>query len=121
QYCEEIRCAHPSGSLYSMCLRSTLDGRSLTSPPRSFLYSYPLSRNQVTALFSASSTGTHFHPNCRSALADDTNIFLRPMRTASIVARGSRPRIRPVTISSTTPVASASAYGTRIFGEGKPV
>jgi hypothetical protein len=43
------------------------------------------------------------------------------MRTASMVARGSRPRIHPVKTSSTTPVASAITYGTFTFGDGSPV
>ena len=43
------------------------------------------------------------------------------MRTASIVARGSRPKSRPVTISSTTPVANAKKYGSFTVGEVNPV
>ena len=57
------------------------------------LQAYPFARNQVTARPNASSTGTVFHPNSRSALPQDTNIFLRPIRTASMVARGSRLRM----------------------------
>src|SRR6185437_8726501 len=57
----------------------------------------------------------------RSAFADETNIFFFPIRTASIVARGSRPKTRPVKTSSTTPAARATTYGTLTRGEGSPV
>ena len=73
---------------------------------------YPFAVNHCTARRKASSTGTVFHPSSRSALAEVTNIFLRPMRTASMVALGSLPKIRPVNTSSTTPVARATTYGT---------
>jgi hypothetical protein len=43
------------------------------------------------------------------------------MRTASIVARGSRPKSRPVTISSTTPVANAKKYGSFTSATARPV
>jgi len=44
----------------------------------------------------APSTGTVRQPSSLSAFAELTNIILRPMRTASIVARGSRPRTGPL-------------------------
>ncbi len=61
--------------------------------PHGLTYAYPFAWNHSTARRKASSTGTVFHPSSRSALPEDTNIFFRPMRTASIVARGSRLRM----------------------------
>src|SRR6185437_9999544 len=91
--------------------------------PQTFLpfETYPFVWNHSTARRNAPSTGMIFHPKSRSALADETNIFFFPIRTASMVARGSRPKIRPVKTSSTTPVASAITYGTLTRGEGNPV
>ena len=43
------------------------------------------------------------------------------MRTASTVARGSLPRSLPVMFSSKNANAIATAFGTFIVGEGKPV
>src|SRR6185369_8434670 len=51
-------------------------------------HAYPFWRNQSTARRRASSTGMTFHPSSCSALADEANIFLRPMRTASKDAAG---------------------------------
>ncbi len=59
---------------------------------------YPCARNQSMAARSAAYTGTTRNPNSRSALAEETNIFFLPMRTASTVARGSRPRSLPVMV-----------------------
>ena len=59
---------------------------------------YPCARNQSMAARSAAYTGTTRNPSSRSALAEETNIFFLPMRTASTVARGSRPRSLPVMV-----------------------
>ncbi len=47
-------------------------------------------------------------PSLNSQTSSSVPCAQRHMRTASIVARGSRPSNRPVTISSTTPVANAN-------------
>ena len=49
--------------------------------------------------------GYVFHPSSRSALSELAHIFFFPMRTVSMVARGSRPSRRPETVSSTAPAA----------------
>src|ERR1700733_5338965 len=59
---------------------------------------YPCARNHSMAVRSAAYTGTTRNPSSRSALAEETNIFFLPIRTASTVARGSRPRSFPVTV-----------------------
>src|ERR1700758_1449383 len=82
---------------------------------------YPCARNHSIADRKASYTGTPLNPSPRSAFAEDANIFFLPIRTASTVALGSRPRIRPVTVSSKNANVIATPCGTFIVGEGSPV
>src|SRR5512133_1876151 len=72
---------------------------------------YPCCTNHSQARRSASSTGRMRQPSSRSALADDAHIFFLPMRTASIVTRGSRRSSRPVNAVSHTALTSATPYG----------
>src|SRR3984957_9411321 len=72
-------------------------GRDNTNPAHAG-GAYPCARNQSMAARSAAYTGTTRNPSSRSALAEETNIFFLPMRTASTVARGSRPRSLPVMV-----------------------
>src|SRR6267142_622393 len=82
---------------------------------------YPCAWNQSIARRNASSTGKTLYPSSRSAFADDANIFLRPIFTASIVARGSLPRTMPVKNWSNTANPMATACGTFSLGAGSPV
>src|SRR6202034_4292825 len=82
---------------------------------------YPCARNHSMAARSAAYTGTTRNPSSRSALAEETNIFFLPMRTASTVARGSRPRSLPVMVWSHSAKIMATLCGTRMVGEGRPV
>src|SRR5208337_2116881 len=61
---------------------------------------YPCARNHSIAAFIAGLMGRMWKPSSCCACALEAYIFLRPMRTSSSVARGSRPRMRPVIHSS---------------------
>src|SRR5436309_5332004 len=72
-------------------------------------HAYPFVRNHSTALRNASVTKPGCQPNSRSAFSEETNIFLRLMRTASTVARGSLRKMCPVTTWSYTHAASTTS------------
>src|SRR5436309_9970247 len=82
---------------------------------------YPCCTNHAAARRRASCTGNARYPSSRSALADEANIFLRPMRTASSVARGSLRRSTPVKNWSNAANPNASPCGTLVLGDARPV
>src|SRR5580704_18548331 len=82
---------------------------------------YPFATNQSIAARSAGYTGKILNPSSRSAFAEEANIIFFPMRTASTVARGSLPLNLPVIVSSKNANVIATACGTFLLGEGKPV
>src|SRR5438105_3263992 len=84
------------------------------------LHAYPFCRNHSTARRSASWTGTTLYPSSVTAFSDEANIFLRPIFTASRVARGSLPKSLPVKNSSKQANAYAKPCGTCVVGEGNP-
>src|ERR1700733_5263939 len=84
-------------SLFRLDRRANLKCRQLQLR---FHGAYPLVRNHSMAARMAGYTGTMRKPSSCCARAEDANIFLRPMRTSSSVARGSLPRRRPVMSSS---------------------
>src|SRR5271157_3473741 len=113
----------PHQRLQLACHRRN-DCNSCHAGPNRFLLiygAYPFARNHSIAAFMAGLMGTMRKPNSCCARALEAYIFLRPIRTSSSVALGSRPRMRPVIHSSKNAYVAATAKGILTVGDGMPV